>query len=54
MNENVAGSPSASVAVSVYVAAARSSVGVPLIVPPLVVSAGAVYVSPAGKSGGPV
>ena len=53
MNVNSAGSPSASVAVSVYVVAGWTASGVPASVPPVVApAAGGVYVSPAGSSAG--
>ena len=50
-NASVAVSPSASVAVSVYVVSAWGAVGVPLRVPPVVASAGAVYIKPGGNAG---
>ena len=46
-------SPSASVAVRVYVVAGWTALGVPVSVPPAAsTAAGGVYVSPAGRSGG--
>lgn len=50
-NVKVAVSPSMSVAVSVYIVSACAPVGVPVMVPPVVVSADRVYVSPAGSAG---
>ena len=50
-NATAAVSPSTSVAVSVYVVSACAAVGVPAMIPPVVVSAGRVYVSPAGGAG---
>ena len=50
-NASAAVSPSMSVAFNVYVVSACAAVGVPAMVPPVVVSAGRVYVSPAGSAG---
>ena len=50
-NASVAVSPSASVAVSVYVVSAWGAVGVPLRVPLVVASAGAVYIKPGSNAG---
>ena len=47
VNASVAASPSPFVAVNVYVAAARATIGIP----PLCASAGIVYVRPAGNAG---